>query len=110
MSDDLKCRYCFGTGQKVEMTPVKWGKSCRLYQPCPSCGGSGIPPMSHLGCGADPKNPVVYEVVPEGEIEDDPDNTTPGFSYACPKARIIAIHKIPGNVIKKIKKRLIAGK
>ncbi len=61
-------------------------------------------------CGANPNNPVVYEVIPEGDIEDDPDATAPGYSYACPKAKIIAIHKIPGKVIKKNKKRLRAGK
>src|SRR3954470_17927761 len=44
---------------------------------------------------------VLYEVVPEGELETDPDDQQPGGSFACPKARIIAIHKIPGKVIKK---------
>lgn len=38
--------------------------------------------------------PVVYEATPE-EIEPDPD--FPGSkSIACTKARIIAIHKVPG--------------
>jgi DnaJ-class molecular chaperone len=44
MSNDLKCRYCYGTGQKVEMTPVKLGEKLPPYQPCPSCGGTGVPP------------------------------------------------------------------
>jgi DnaJ-class molecular chaperone len=44
MSNDLKCSYCFGTGQKVEMMPVKLGEKLPLYQPCPSCGGTGRPP------------------------------------------------------------------
>jgi hypothetical protein len=44
MSDEPKCKYCLGTGQKVEMTTVKWGEKLPPYQPCPSCGGSGIPP------------------------------------------------------------------
>ena len=44
MSDDLKCKYCFGTGQKVEITPARWGEKLPPYQRCPSCGGKGIPP------------------------------------------------------------------
>jgi len=44
MSDELKCNYCFGTGQKVEMTPRKLGQKIPPYQPCPSCGGSGNAP------------------------------------------------------------------
>ena len=43
MSDGLKCSYCFGTGQKVEMRPVKFGEKLPPYQPCPSCGGTGFP-------------------------------------------------------------------
>jgi hypothetical protein len=47
------------------------------------------------------KKPVVYEVEPEGTLEDDPDAEQSGHSYACEKAKIIAIHKVPGKVIKK---------
>jgi hypothetical protein len=54
-------------------------------------------------------NPVVYEAVPEGEIEADPDCTEPGVSIACQKAKIIPIHKIPGKVIKKNQKRMRAA-
>jgi hypothetical protein len=53
-------------------------------------------------------NPIVYEAVPEGEIEADPDCTEPGLSIACRKARIIALHKIPGKVIKKNRKRMLS--
>jgi hypothetical protein len=49
-------------------------------------------------------NPVVYVVIPEGEIEHDPDCNRPGGSFSCPKAKIIAIKKIPGKVIKKNQK------
>ena len=56
------------------------------------------------------QNPVVYEAVPEGQIESDPDCTEPGTSIACQKARIIAIHKIPGKVIKKNRKRMMRFK
>jgi hypothetical protein len=31
------CEYCFGTGQKVEMTPVRWGANLPPYEPCPYC-------------------------------------------------------------------------
>ncbi|HZR89956.1 MAG TPA: NAD(+)--rifampin ADP-ribosyltransferase [Bradyrhizobium sp.] len=58
--------------------------------------------------GAAATNPVVYEVAPEGEIEHDPD-TPQGISYASPKAKIIAIQKIPGKVIKKHRKKLQIG-
>ena len=53
---------------------------------------------------ASPK-PVVYEAIPD-EIEPDPDFPN-SASIACTQARIIAIHKIPGKVIKKNKKRLL---
>ena len=52
-------------------------------------------------------NPVVYEVVPEGMIEADPDHLGSNISFACPKAKIIALHKIPGKVIKKNKKAMM---
>jgi DnaJ-class molecular chaperone len=44
MTDEMKCKFCFGTGQKVEMTPVRLGEKLSPYQPCPSCGGTGVPP------------------------------------------------------------------
>jgi DnaJ-class molecular chaperone len=44
MPDDTKCRYCFGTGQKVEMRPARWGEQLPPYERCPSCGGTGIAP------------------------------------------------------------------
>jgi hypothetical protein len=53
------------------------------------------------------KNPVVYVVKPEGEIEADPDCNVPGGSFACQKARVIAIKKIPGKVIKKHRKAML---
>jgi hypothetical protein len=31
-------------GQKIEMTAQKFGQKLPPYQPCPSCGGSGLPP------------------------------------------------------------------
>jgi hypothetical protein len=49
---------------------------------------------------------VVYEVIPEGDLELDQDDTK-GLSFACNKAKIIAIHKIPGKVIKKHQKAMM---
>jgi hypothetical protein len=46
------------------------------------------------------REPVVYEVEPEGEIEPDPDCTS-GVSFACLKARIVSVHNIAGETIKK---------
>ncbi len=51
--------------------------------------------------------PVVYEVVPEGELEPDPDCNKPGGSFACVRAKVIAIRKIPGKVIKKNRKMML---
>jgi hypothetical protein len=31
------CEHCFGTGQKVEMRPVRMGAKLPPYQPCPYC-------------------------------------------------------------------------
>jgi hypothetical protein len=53
------------------------------------------------------KRPVVYEVVPDGDIEPDPDCKRLGGSFACQKAKIIAIQKIPGKVIKKNNKAML---
>jgi DnaJ-class molecular chaperone len=44
MSSEPKCEYCFGTGQKIEMKPAKWGEKLPAFEKCPSCGGSGVPP------------------------------------------------------------------
>ena len=44
-------------------------------------------------------NPMVYEVTPEGDIEDDPDHKTKGISFACPKGKIIALHNVPAYVV-----------
>jgi hypothetical protein len=52
-------------------------------------------------------DPVVYESVPEGQIEPDPDCTRPGISISCQKARIIALIKVPGSVIKKHQKKML---
>src|SRR5438270_3233146 len=55
------------------------------------------------------RDPVVYEVEPEGPLEDDPDCKEPGRSYTCEKAKITAVHKIRGKLIKKARKVLARG-
>jgi hypothetical protein len=57
---------------------------------------------------SDNDNPIVYEVEPEGELEPDPDCIS-GASFACEKAKIVAVHKISGKSIKKARKAWIAG-
>lgn len=55
------------------------------------------------------ETPTVYEVEPEGSLEPDPDCNTPELSAACHRARIVAIHKVPGKVIKRCRKALTAS-
>ena len=52
-------------------------------------------------------SPVVYVVTPDGEVEPDPDCEREGGSFACSRAKITAIQKIPGKVIKKNKKAML---
>lgn len=54
---------------------------------------------------------LVYEVTPEGKLEDDPDHKGAGVSFACPKAKIIAISNVPPDVVlrNKLQMRAIAN-
>ena len=52
------------------------------------------------------QNPIVYEVEPEGEPAPDPDCSS-GVSFTCPRAKIIAVHKIRGKIIKKHQKAMM---
>ncbi len=53
-------------------------------------------------------DPVVYEVEPEGELTPDPDCKS-GVSFACPKAKIVAVHKISRKKIRRARAVLRAG-
>jgi len=53
-------------------------------------------------------DPLVYEVTPCGEIEDDPDHKKKGISFACPKAKIIAIYNVPPDVIRRNRQQMLA--
>jgi hypothetical protein len=46
MTEKTECEYCFGTGQKVEMTPSRLGAKIPPYTPCPHCSGPKPPPRS----------------------------------------------------------------
>jgi hypothetical protein len=52
-------------------------------------------------------SPTVYEVTPEGEIEDDPDHKSTGISFACSRAKIIGFHNIPAEVIQRNRRQMI---
>jgi hypothetical protein len=56
------------------------------------------------------QDPIVYEVEPQGPIENDPNCRGPGISYACERAKIIAIHKVRGKSIKKARKKMLLAK
>ena len=47
------------------------------------------------------RSPTVYEVIPEGQLENDPDHKREGVSFACPKAKIVGLHNIPEYVVKR---------
>jgi hypothetical protein len=55
-------------------------------------------------------NPLVYEVEPEGELEDDPDHKGKGISFACPKAKIVGFHNIPDYVVQRNRLQMIAAR
>jgi hypothetical protein len=52
---------------------------------------------------------MVYEVTPEGDIEDDPDHKIKGISFACPKAKVFAIHAVPAEVIQRNRRQMLAA-
>ena len=45
------------------------------------------------------RSPIIYQVEPEGDVENDPDVEKPGLSYRCPKAKIVAVHNIPADLL-----------
>jgi hypothetical protein len=55
-------------------------------------------------------NPMVYEVTPEGDIEDDPDHKTKGISFACPMAKIIALYNVPEEVVRRNRSQMMAAR
>ena len=53
-------------------------------------------------------SPTVYEVTPDGDIEDDPDHKTTGISFAFLRAKIIGFHNIPDEVIQRNRREMMA--
>jgi hypothetical protein len=53
------------------------------------------------------QTPKVYEVTPEGDIEDDPDHNRKGISFACPKAKIIAVYNVPQEVVRHYQQMMV---
>jgi hypothetical protein len=53
------------------------------------------------------QKPIVYKVEPQGILAEDPDCRRPGRSYACERAKIIAIHRVPGEAIMNARKMLL---
>lgn len=45
-------------------------------------------------------DPVVYVVEPAGDLEPDDDNKSPGRSYACTSAKIVAVQEISKKKIR----------
>ena len=40
------------------------------------------------------RSPTVYEVVPDGELEPDPDCSDPSLSFACARAQVVRIERV----------------
>jgi Rifampin ADP-ribosyl transferase len=53
-------------------------------------------------------SPMVYEVTPEGGLEDDPDHKRKGISFACPKAKIIGLHNVPDSVARRNRLQMLS--
>ncbi len=49
-----------------------------------------------------PSRGWVYQVAPDGELEPDPDCSTPGLSFACPSARIVRVMKVRGRLARQV--------
>jgi hypothetical protein len=52
--------------------------------------------------------PIVYEVTPEGDIEDDPDHNARGISFSCLKGKIIGLHNVPDYVVRRNRLQMMA--
>lgn len=51
--------------------------------------------------------PTIYEVEPLGVLEHDSDCNLAGLSFACERAKIVAVDKVPGKLIKRARKALL---
>jgi hypothetical protein len=64
---------------------------------------------AQLFAAKDNEDPVVYVVEPVGELEPDNDNKTPGRSFACTSAKIVAIQKISAKKIQQARNAVVQG-
>lgn len=51
---------------------------------------------------------VVYEVMPDGVLEPDPDCSEPGLSWECRAAAVIRVHKPKGKHLRMARKAILA--
>lgn len=103
-------------GDYVLPPSVTGAKSCASYGAASVCRRDRVYVTAHFENAreAAAMHPSgrgkVYEVEPIGSLVVDPDSVMyPGqesWSWECEKARVIAIHRVPGKEIKRIKKAM----
>jgi rifampin ADP-ribosylating transferase len=54
------------------------------------------------------RDQTIYEVEPLGTLEHDDDCNLAGLSFACDKAKILSVRKVPGKLIKRARKALLS--
>jgi rifampin ADP-ribosylating transferase len=57
--------------------------------------------MHHSGAGK------VYEVEPVGDLAEDQDAKSTGFSFTCDKAKVVKVYRLKGKTIKRVQKFMI---
>ncbi|MEN6549384.1 MAG: hypothetical protein ABFE07_25340 [Armatimonadia bacterium] len=86
---------------------------------CSEFGGAGVhrndrvyitpSPEAALLYAAGQDRGVVYQCMPVGDIEPDPDCTMPGLSWQCEKARIVKVIKPKTKHLLRARKVLLEG-
>jgi rifampin ADP-ribosylating transferase len=49
----------------------------------------------------------VYEVEPIGDLQEDPDARSEGFSFSCDRARVVRVIRVKGKTIKRVQKYML---
>lgn len=83
-------------------------------------GAAGIHRRDRVYCTTDPTQALIYAcghhsgrgavyvVKPEDPIENDPDWLgDPGGSIQCPRAKIIAVRRVRGSMIRKVRRQVL---
>lgn len=60
-----------------------------------------------LYAAARPDGGWIYEVLPEGELEHDPDCDTPGLSLSCGRAKIIGVTVPDARMLREIQRAIL---